>query len=303
MIKDLEIIEFIKSDGTVYPLQSPPSRLVLSNTGWGKPADVFSVSSGPYQHGDTPISYRLSPRTIQMSIQHLYRNKQEYWAGRSTLLSQLGVNNASPNAPIKGTLRRKYYQDDLVKTRCLDVFLKNGLVYEKSEDWQGFSVIENLEFLANNPVIYDPATKTSVISSFSPALVLPFTFPFILGMSYGTVTITYTGTWESYPTLTIVGPATDFYIENVSTGSALRLSYPISAGETVTFNLSYDTKTVTNNLNDNLLPYIRNSDLESFALQYAKIVTGGINSIYVALDGYAPVTTVTLSYTDKYYGI
>lgn len=301
MIKGLEILDFIKSDGTVYPLQSPPSRLVISNTGWGKPGDALSTTSGPYQHGVSPVSFRLIPRTIQISLQHTYANRSDYWSGRSQLLSQLSINNASPNAPVTGVLRLKYYENDLVKTRCLDVFLKNGLVYEQPENWQGFSIVENLEFEAENPIIYDPAVKTSTINSFTASLILPMTFPFVLGGYYGTSAITYTGTWESFPTIAVAGPATDFFIENLSTGAIIRLSYTISVGETVTFNLSYDSKTITNNFGQNLLPYLRGTDLTVFSLSH--LVTGGINNFLVYLDGYAASTSIVLSYYNRYYGI
>lgn len=296
---DSELLDFVKSDGTVYPLHSPPSRMVLSNIGWGKPGETFSKSSGPFQHGETPVSYRLSPRVVQLSVRHKFRTRQEYWAGRSSLLAELGINNASPNAPTKGVLRRKYYQDNLVKTRCLDVFLKNGLVFEQPEGWQEYSLVENLEFIADNPVIYDPLLKTSTISSFSASLVLPVTFPFILGSYYGSSTITYTGTWESYPTITVVGPATDFYIENLSTGAKIRLFYNVSAGETVTFDLSYDTKTVTNNLGQNLAEYLRDSDLSEFCITH--LVSS--NLFLVSVDAYGTGTSVTLSYYNRYYGI
>lgn len=303
MAKMTELVDFIRSDGVVFPLQSPPSRFLLSNTGWGKPGETFSYSSGAFQHGESPISYRLSPRTISMAVSHRFKDRSEYWAGRSTLLSQMGLNNAGSNSPTEGTLRIKYYQDNLVKTRCLDVFLRNGLGYEKNDGWQEFSIVESLEFVAPDPVVYDPAIKTSTINTFSASLILPVTFPFILGAYYGSSTITYAGTWESYPTIAVTGPATDFYIENVTTGAKIRLNYSISAGETVTFDLSYDKKLVYNNFGISLTEFVRDSDLDQFALLPSIQVTGGINSIYVSLDGYAAATSAVLTYYDRYYGI
>jgi hypothetical protein len=303
MAKPNEFLDFIRSDGRVFPLQSPPSRLVLSNTGWGKPGENFSTSVGAYQHGSSPISYRLNPRTIQVAVSHRFKSRAAYWSGRSELLSQMGLNNANPNTPIEGVLRRKYYEDDLVKTRCLDVFLRNGLVYERPEAYQEFSIVENLEFVANNPIVYDPSAKTGTISTFTSSLVLPAPFPIVLGAYYGTRTITYIGTWESYPTITVVGPATDFYIQNLTTGAEIRLNYAISAGETVTFDLSYDKKLVYNNFGISLMPYIIESDLDQFAILPSIQVTGGTNNFYVTLDGYAGSTLITLTYYNRYYGV
>lgn len=297
-------IQFIKSDGTVYQLHTPPTRAVRNMTGWGKPPEQWHDIAGPFQHGNTRVSYRLQPRVITMDLLHRYCSRSELYAGRSRLLDQMGVNNASPNAPEPGTLRWRYLVGTTYTVRDLAVYLNRGLGFQPLDGWRNWSVQESLEFIAPDPVIYEPVTRTLTISSFTTSLVFPMTFPFILGAVGGSGNITYTGTWESFPIITITGPAAGVYIENTTTGSLIRLNYNISAGETVTITLAYNNKSVVNNLGQNLLSYITDdSTMGDFTIQPRNIVTGGINTFYVVTAGISGTTSVVLSYKNRYYGI
>lgn len=299
-----EEIQFIKSDGTVYDLHSPPVRAVMNMTGWGKPPETNYTTTGPFQHGQTWISYRLNPRTISLELAHKYCSRSEWHTGRSTLLEQMGLNNSSPNSPLHGVLRWAYVENEVYITRDLDVRLARGLGFTPLNSWREWSVLESMEFVADNPIIYDPISTSSAITTFTSALRFPITFPFFLGCEWGSATITYEGTWETYPTITITGPAAGVYIENESTSKLIRLDYSISLGETVTIVLSYNTKTVTNNLGQNLMEYItEDSNLGEFTLQPDPIVTGGDNDILVIVMGNTAATSVTLTYYDRFYGI
>lgn len=303
-VKSWEELQFVKSDGTVYNLIAPPTRNVLNMEGWGKPPERFHTISGPYQQGDSVISYRLKPRTISLELVNREPSRDEWMYRRSQLLDQMGINNASPNSPVPGVLRWHFIQDNTYKIRALDVFLTRGLVYTPLSDWRSHSLVESLEFTANNPIVYDPTVKTLTINSFTSQLRFNMTYPFVLGTSVGSGNITYVGTWESYPTIIITGPAGGIYIENVTTGKKLRLDYTVSIGETVTITLTYENKTIVNDLGQSLINYLsEDSDLVDFSLQSSNIVSGGINSFYVYLSGPGATTSVVFSYTDKYYGV
>lgn len=302
--QEAQEIQFIKSDGTVYNLHSMPTRAVRSMTGWGKPPEAWHEIAGPFQHGTTYVSYRLQPRTITLDLLHKYCSRSELYAGRSTLLDQMGIMNASPNAPVEGVLRWRYIQNDLYKVRDLDVYLSRGLGFQPLEAWRSWAVQESMEFIAPNPIIYEPVNRTLTINSFTSGLVLPVVFPFVLGAMVGTGSITYAGTWESYPTITITGPAVGVYIENSTTGNIIRLDYTVSAGETVTITLDYNYKTCSNQLGTNLLQYIStDSDMGDFAIQHDNIVTGGINNFTVYTIGATASTSIVLTYKNRYYGI
>jgi hypothetical protein len=300
-----EEIQFIKSDGTVYNLHSPPSRAVRSMAGWGKPPETRNEIVGPFQHGNTVVSYRLQPRTISLELLHKYCSRSELYSGRSELLDQMGLNNASPNAPIPGVLRWRYIENSLYKIRDLDVYLTRGLGFQPLEGWRHWSVQEGLEFIAPNPVIYEPVTRTTTLNSFTSTLTFPITFPFVLGASYSTASITYAGTWETFPTIVVTGPAAGVYIENQTTGKLLRLNYVVSPGETVTFTLTYNGRAITNNIGLSLLGYLSDdSNLGEFGLQHDPIVAGGINVINVYTSGIvAGTTSIVFNYYNRYYGI
>lgn len=297
-------IQFIKSDGTVYNLHSMPTRAVRGMTGWGKPPEAWHEISGPFQHGTTRVSYRLQPRTITLDLLHKYCSRSELYSGRSVLLDQMGLNNASPNAPLEGVLRWRYIENELYKVRDLDVYLSRGLGFQPLEAWRNWAVQESLEFIASNPVIYEPVNRTSTISTFTSTLRYPVTFPFVLGAVYGTSTVVYGGTWESFPTITVTGPASDLYIINSTTGSFIRLMYTVSLGETVTITLAYNNRAVTNNLGRNLLGYVSDdSTFGDFNLQPDNIVAGGSNVLGVWLTGDSATTSVVFTYKNRYYGV
>jgi len=297
-------IQFIKSDGTVYQLHSPPTRAVRSMTGWGKPPESWHEIAGPFQHGNTRVSYRLQPRTVTLDLFHKYCSRSELYAGRSALLDQMGLMNASPNAPQEGVLRWRYLQGRNYIVRDLDVYLSRGLGFVPLDGWREWAVQESMEFVAPNPVIYEPVVRTSTINSFTSTLRYPVTFPFVLGAVYGTSSIVYTGTWETFPTITITGPASDLYIANQTTGAFIRFMYTVSVGETVTITLAYNDRAVTNNLGRNLLGYVSDdSTLGDFSIQHDNIVTGGTNVMEVWLLGDSAATSVVFTYKNRYYGV
>ena len=161
-----------------------------------------------------------------------------------------------------------------------------------------------MEFIAPNPIIYDPTLKTAIINTWEESLIFPVTFPFVLGAHSGTASITYVGTWESFPTITITGPASGFYIENTSTGYYLQLDYNISVGETVTITLAPNNRSVENELGQDLISNIsEGSGLGQFSIQTDEIVTNGINVFNVYTIGPDTPTTVVISYLNRYYGI
>jgi hypothetical protein len=297
-----QLISYIYGDESIY-LHSPPSRVIVNMSGWGNPnSNVRSIST-PYQHGETVVSYRLTPRTITLDLIYKGKSRSDWYDERSKLIDRMGLNNTFPNLPSLGTLRWEFLQNDVYVTRDLDCYLNRGLRYDNSLHWHEHGIRENLEFIALDPTIYDPLQVTETIDSFTEELILPMEFPFVLGTDVGTATITYTGTWTSYPIIEIDGPTEDFYLENTATGSILRLDYFISTGETVTFDLTPGSRSVTNQLGTNLIQYILDSDLNTFAIEHDPIVAGGVNTFLMYLINTGATTEVRINYFNRYYGI
>lgn len=299
-----EALTFIRSDGETFLLDMPPTRILMNMTGWGKPPEELHTISGPYQHGNTLVSYRLAPRIISVDLGHESCSRSEWFNMRSRLVNEMGLNNASPNSPVPGTLLWQYFVNGVLTTRALDVYLTKGLGFAPLDGWRANSVLESLEFTAHNPVIYDPTQITQSIDTWTAELRFPVTPPFVLGTSSGSKVITYTGTWEEHPEIQIIGPAGNVYIENITTGKFIRFMYGVSVGETVTFDLTYNDISVTNNYNMDLMAYVSDdSAIGEFSLQPSPIVTGGNNTIKVYLAGNGATTKVNVLYYNRYYGV
>lgn len=301
-----EELSYITSDGIKHILHDPPKRTVLENTGWGMPVYALGSTKGPYQHGSTPISTRLEDRVVTVTIRHHECSRSKYWGIRSTLIDKLRPNRSSMNDPEPGILRWVYWKDNQRIIRHLNVFINSGPVFPTpgQGQWDEFSVQEQLIFKALDPVIYDPTVKTVTVGSSTSVLQLPVTFPFVLGAYAYNFTVNYLGNFESYPTITLAGTINKFTIINNSTGKRISLDYDVSIGETVTINLGYGSKTITNNFDQGLLGYLtQNSDLGVFNLEGDPLVTGGVNSLTVYTDTGTTNGTITLTYYNRYIGI
>lgn len=295
--------QYISPDGLTLNLHDPPTRTVLEMEGWGMSPAEISTTAGPFQHGVSPVSVRLAPRTIRAVVRHNGNCRNKYWEIRSNLINRLRLNRSSVNLPEPGQLRHIYFCDGTKYVRDMDVMLTGGAVFNETRHWDAYSVQEELQFVAHNPVLYDPTAHTTTLASWTGALVLPFTFPFLLGTSYASTTINYVGTWESYPTISITGPARDPFIYNTTTEKKIGLAYDIVGGETVTFNLGYDQKTVSNNFGQSLNGYISaNSDMSDFCIQPEPLVTSGTNVIRVYIGNYTSHTSASLTYYDRFVG-
>lgn len=280
-----EKIQYITPDGIKYTLHDPPNKGVYNLTGVGVPAPNYRDVSGPFQHGARVLSGTLEPRTLSFSFMHNGNTRSTLWDHRDTFADVFRSNRtsdsslySSTNLPEPGQLRFYYLQNNVLKVRDIDVYLTSDITYKDSNEI--FAVQEDLVFTAFNPIFYDPTPVTVVLDE-------------------GLNLITYTGTWEEYPTITVDGVVEDFSILNTDTGYYLDLQYTSGAGEIITFDLSYGLKDVYNNADDPLLSYLTlSSNLINFSLQPDPVVTDGENLLQVAYDSGTP--TITLTYYNRY---
>jgi len=298
-------ITYYAPDGETYVLHSPPDKVVVGMSGWGlSPHDTFTTR-GPYQQGETVIGQRLRPREITMTVHHNGCDKNDFWGNRSTLVDIFRENRTNLNYPTPGRLRFTYQQNGAPVVREVKAFYNQGFAFqpENLQYWDGFAIRETVSFVAYDPVVYDPTAITVAIPALTEDLVLPMDFPFVLGAWGGSSAITYTGTWESWPTIVITGPATGFAVYNEGIDRIIRLDTDIAGGETVTISLEYDNKYVTSDLRGDITYTVVESDLESFGLREDPTVTGGVNTLYFYVENYDPGnTTITLTYYNRYRG-
>lgn len=283
-----EKIEIITPDGLVYNLHNPPRSAVLSVTGLGHPEATISTTTAPYQHGETPISYRFEPRIINISLRHQEFNRSDYWTRRSILIDRLGLQRTNANRTEPSTLRFTYIQDGVLVVREIDVLFNGGLIYDDpSPNWDSYSIQEDLEFIAHDPIFRDPA---------------PITVSLIQDTNY----VYYTGTWETYPIIHVTGPATDFIINNYTTSGLISLTgasgYSISAGAVITIDCTPGSRNIYSIAEPTLLGYLSSqSRMNNFVLKPSPHLVNGNNWIIVDYASGSP--TVSMTYYNMYTGI
>lgn len=121
-------------------------------------------------------------------------------------------------------------------------------------------------------------------------------------------TIEYIGTWDAFPTITVVGPWDNFSITNAATLETLDFGYNVDGGEVVTFDLAYGVKSVTNQNGTNLIGSLStDSDLATFHLASdAEITTGlssGINPMTVTGNNLTGNSGLVVEWYTRYIGI
>jgi hypothetical protein len=253
------------------------------------------------QHGETDVGFRLDPRIITLLLAMPTQTYSAYWTARASLLSILLSTSESDDITLRFTL-------DNGSVRSLDCHYVAGGGLATSEEANSRLQKIPLMFSAGDPTFYNPTSTTATWTIASIAgLIFPITFPIIFGSDTIDVseTITYTGTWISYPVFTLTGPMSYAQIRNTSTSEKLMLNYAIPAGRTVTIDLGFSAKTIKDNTGLNLISYLSDdSDLATFHLAPAPEVAGGINVLTInAGSGIVGITQIEMTYYNRYIGI
>ncbi len=305
-----EFNQLITADGIVYDLDvhSRQGRWVIGQGGWGLPPIQYVTSREPLGGAEEVRTFRLRPRTIQLFIRHEFCSRDEYWTGRSGLLEVLRFNRGTGlGDAVPATLRRRLPDGAL---RDLAVYVSRGAAFTPrgTRRWDEWAYQEALRFTAYDPVIFDPTqrTETFVLTTLTE-LVFPITFPITFGSATidETRDVTYVGTWDELPTIILTGPLNNPIITNTTTGEVIELTFNIPDGRVVTIDLSYGVKTVTDDLNTNLIGTVTPaSDLGTWHLAPAPEAALGVNVIRVqGSQALAGTTQVALTYFDRYIGI
>lgn len=291
-------LEFVTADGEKYKFDAHPSKMQWNLSGFGLSSYEIQTTQHPYQHGLTPLSYRLGTRNINLTLRHSGCTWDAYRANRISFVEAFRINRSNPLVP--GTLWYTYLVNGDKTVRCVDCILNlSESLFTSLPGWQLYTFQENLTFTCYDPILYDPTLASSTISTFTSTLILPVTFPFTLGCVTGSANITYTGTWETPLTIVITGPAYYVTLIHRETGARINLNYAISSGETVTIDCK--EVTVVNNYGDNLFTYLVNSDIINFGIQPSPLVSA--NHIDAYLIGNTATTSISLRYYNRYIGI
>lgn len=307
----IEFDYYITPDGLTYSFHdnrlAPDSvRFLMTSSDQGMPGLSLIQQRGPFQHGVTVLDYRLSPREIVLVHRRRACDREGYWDIRADILNHLRPNRQAAGQFLPGVLRKVLpggaYRD-------IDVYASAGPRFEpRSLDrWDEAAFIETLRFFAPDPTFYDPSVvQTDVAVGFCDNLVFPFQFPFAFcgGGLIQTDTITYSGTWLSLPTIRVQGPARGALIRNLTTGEKIEFTRSIPAGLTVTADLRYGYKTLTDSSGGDWSGSLTDdSDLATFHIAPDPEAPGGVNVLSALVSGFTSDTSMSMSFYTRYIGI
>jgi hypothetical protein len=296
---------YIAPDGEELNFNRASDRFVQSFEGYGMSPIQYVEQQGALQHGTTIYDYKLQKRIIQWLIRQSGCSRWDYWEKRAMFLNILRPNRHTLNNFGPGKLRK--YLPNGTK-RDIDVNIEFGPIFSTPTGWDEWGFTEAIRFVAADPTFYDP-TALSVSASLAVAITeleFPITFPIEFGNSLinSTPTINYTGTWLTYPTITITGPLSGLQLTNTATGEIIIFSHEISAAGTVVISLQYGNKSVISGSGTNLIGSILpQSDLATFHIAPAPEAAGGVNPMHVIGAGAGNTTNISISYNTRDIGL
>ncbi len=305
----LEFDKFITADGIEYAFNNSYDRFSWARTGDGTPPINYRTERGPFQDGSTPLGFVLGERIIQMVHRRSAGCRDDYWnVLRVELLNAIRPNRQASVTAFQPGCLRKVIADGT--KRDLLVFVESGPLFRGQEigKWDEFTIEEAFRFVAHDPLFFDP--NESLVELTLPAsgdeLSFAITFPITFSSDGGVVldTINYSGTYKTFPTITIQGPIRNPVITNITTEERIELDTTIEAGRSVTINLAFGNKTVFDDLGTNLIGSLTtDSDLGSWHLAPDPEAPSGVNQIGTGGSSIDANTRIAMRWFDRYYGI
>jgi Phage tail protein len=299
---------YITPDGVTVNLNDYNVEFLVASQSQGMPTAAYQTQQGPFQHGASPLTYLLQPRSITMIITRVATSRKDFWTQRANLLDYFRPNRQTTTGVLKCGQLRKIFPDGSV--RDIDVLIQDGLSLniDNSAPWAENRINDSVQFIAFDPTFYDPTqvTVTSQLVALSN-LVFPITFPITFGgtIIHDTQNITYPGSWFAYPIIVVTGPLYVFTVENLSVGGKISLNYSVALGDTVTIDTRTGYKTANNAAGTNLLGYLTSdSDISTFHIAPNPEATLGVNQLRFSGSGVLPGTTkIQVQYYTRYIGI
>lgn len=296
-----DLIHIETADGNELFFGDPDFKL-LTYGGLGASPTQFITRRGYKQNGSTEVDFLLQQRTITVE---LWRSptcdRQVYWDNRAELHNFLRPNR---NGPITFTIRTPNGN-----LRSIIVRADPGLSLQSQSSDNSWNIQESLDFIAFDPLFFDATQAVLALSSSTQTqLVFPITFPITFGTSdvfLTTGSLTYEGTWKSYPVITLTGPYTRAQIQQVTRGINIMLSVAIGVGESRIIDLTPGSQSITDGSGNNKFSDLgAGSDLVDFALYPDPEVPDGVQEITVQLvDGTPDVSAASIAYYNRYFAL
>lgn len=287
------------SGGREYSLSDNQNYLLLGIDGLAAAPVTHIVERGPLQHGESSLGFRLRARTISLVL--LVRGGDDgAWFRRRTEIMRIFRISDSP-VQLRITGGGLVRQIDCYLSGAMEMTPEVGL----SPAWQRVG----LSLYAPNPAWYDPEGNSIVFTlGGGDSTVIPLEVPVRIGASSisSAVQVWYTGTWDSYPIITLRGPISHPVITNQTTGDRLDFTGTIiQAGDYYVVDCRYGYKTVTRGSDgsNRVRDLSADSNLATFRLVAHPDVMDGLNSIRVSASGLTADSRISLQYNTFYVGV
>ncbi len=217
-------------DGTICQLSYPAGI-----SGIGIPNVQRDIQRHPNIEGAIDHGYRLEPREINLNLYYNVANEALADTRRDAIYKIF--------RPFDAPLKLRVTRGD-GSVRQIDVHTIGVTDLSSAErvgNDQGFSV----RLLAPVPIWYYPTQQSVTINP---------------GITNWGFNLAYTGTWDDYPIIKVIGSATNFSLQIVVTTADDVTTYnlgtwTVPAGDTFTFDLRPGYKTVKNNAGVSQLGY------------------------------------------------
>lgn len=296
-----DVLSITTADGNELVLIRPDVKL-LAYGNLGASPTQFITRRGYRQNGETEVDYLLQARTISVELWHSPAcDRQTYWDFRAELHDFLRPNR---NGPLTFTLQTPDGDE-----RSIIVRADPGLVFPSQNNNNNWNIQEQMDFIALDPLFFNAAQAIITLTASSQMeLVFPITFSIVFGISglaMTTGSITYGGTWKTYPTITLTGPYTRAVITNVQTGFSFYMSVAIATGEQRIIDLTPGQQSIVDQNGVNRFSDLGiGSNLVDFAILPDPEIAGGVQEITIQLvDGINGVSGAEISYYERFFGL
>lgn len=298
-----EVYRIEAADGLIYYLNDGETRFVVATIDNAGLPPVEYLTRRSYRSDKLiETGYRLNPRTFSIAYQFVQDcDRQTYWQARADLLNALRPNRGGALTVI---LRLDDGTQRAIQARALTPVFPAVPVEEVNE----YNFSEILQFDAFDPTFFDPTyNSTLVLNEPAEELTFPITFDddniyFGAGGLFGSLEIPYTGTWYTYPIITITPPYNSVRIYHEQLNVAIEI---LRGSSTEYMVIDLEAGTIEDQNGDSLFNYTTpDSDLQGFRIEPDPIVPNGDNTLSFTIPGATnPSTNVMVSFRTRYIGI
>ena len=258
------------------------------------------VESGPMQHGDSDVGYRLRARVINLAIIAKGGTDSDWFQCRDALLRLF--------RPADSALKLRIADIDMV--RQIDCHFAGAMEMTPevgiAPRWQRLGI----QLRAPDPTFYDPEGESVmfVLGVGTEAMEVPLEVPWMVGVSAiaASAVCVNPGSWLAYPTIAITGPIDDAILTNETIGEKLDFSgTTIPAGVDYVIDCRYGRKTVVRSSDgaNRVGDLTEDSNLATFRIDSDPDAPGGINVLSLTGAGANANTRVVVQYNARYLGV